>query len=131
MGTRFAAAAIMAITLALTSLLGGCETQAAPSGPVAHPKTSFKYGTGDGQTMATAVEIRTRSETEGGALVLDWIRANYPGFTIRDQQVIEQRGHAYNVITIIGPSNTTRTLHFDISSYYRRYGNDDFPKPLP
>jgi hypothetical protein len=121
---------LVAAALVLATLLAGCATPDPANAPVAHKKTSFKYGTGDGQTMATAVEIRTRSENEGGALVLDWIHTNYPGYTIQNQELIEERDHAYNMITVIGPSNTAHRLYFDISSYYRRMGNGNFPKPL-
>jgi len=131
MRIRAATAAAMATTMAMATLLASCTAPGPATAPAAHSKSTFKYGTGDGQTMATAVEIRTRSETEGGALIRDWIRSNYPGFTIQNQQLVEQRDHAYNLITIIGPSNTAHVLHFDISSYYRRFGNDNFPKPLP
>jgi hypothetical protein len=137
MRTRVAAAAAMAmavavaIMMAMATLLVGCKAPGPANTPVPHSMPSFKYGTGDGQTMATAVEIRTRSETEGGALLLGWIRSNYPGFTIQNQQLVEQRNHAYNLVTIIGPSNTAHLLYFDISSYYRSFRNDNFPKPLP
>ncbi len=110
----------MVMTMVMTTLLASCKAPAPANAPVAHRNSSFKYGTGDGQTMTTAVEIRTPSATEGDALLLDWIRANYPGFTIQGQQVIEQRGHAYNLVTIIGPVNASHLLYFDISSYYRR-----------
>ena len=53
--------------------------------------------------MSTAVQIRTRSENDGGVLIRDWIKANYPGYTIQEQELIEQRDKAYNMITIIGP----------------------------
>ena len=117
------------ITAALiTSLvLIACQSAGTTTNP---QKTNFKYGRGDGQTLASAVEIRTRSETEGGRLIRDWIRANYPGYTIQEQELTEQRDKAFNMITIIGPSNTARRVYFDISSYYRRLGNDNFPKPL-
>ena len=41
--------------------------------------------------MSTAVEIRTRSDTDGGIMIKDWIRANYPGYTIQEQELIEER----------------------------------------
>lgn len=109
------------MTMAMTTLLAGCNTPGPVNAPVAHRQTSFKYGTGDGQTMTTAVEIRSRSATEGDALVLDWIRAKYPGFTIQGRQLVEQRGHAYDLVTIIGPLNASHLLYFDISSYYRPF----------
>jgi hypothetical protein len=76
------------------------------------------------------VEIRTRSENDGGVMIRNWIKQRYPGYTIQMQELIEQRDKAYNMITIIGPSNTPQNIFFDISSYYRRIGNESFPRPL-
>ena len=81
--------------------------------------------------MATAVQVRTPSETEGGMLIRDWIHANYPGFAIRQQDLLEQRGRTYDLITLVGPGDTMHRVYFDISAYYRRIGNDTLPKPLP
>ena len=119
--TKLLGAALLACFVAT-----GCQTGASPS----PNKTNFKYGRGDGQTMATAVEIRTRSETEGGVMIRNWIKANYPGYTIQEQELMESRDKAFNMITIIGPNNTAQRVYFDISSYYRRLGNGNFPKPL-
>jgi hypothetical protein len=118
----------MTATLLACFALAGC--QASGTGGGSPTKTNFKYGRGDGQTMASAVEIRTRSETEGGVMIRNWIKANYPGYTIQEQELMEQRDKAYNMITIIGPSNTAQRVYFDISSYYRRINNENFPKPL-
>lgn len=117
--------ATLAAAFVACLMLGACQSSSGGSA-----KPNFKYGRSDGQTMASAVQIRTRSETEGGRLIRDWIRANYPGYTIQEQELMEQRDRAYNMITIIGPSNTAQRLYFDISTYYRRLGNDNFPKPL-
>jgi hypothetical protein len=119
---------LLLVALAAT-LLAGCQSSSTASSPTAPGNKNFKYGTGDGQTMATAVEIRSRSDTEVGILIKDWIRANYPGFVIHAQELIEARDHAYNMITIISPDNATRQVYFDISTYYRRIGNPNFPKP--
>ncbi len=124
MNTRLKTTLIAAF--AACFVLAGCQSGGAGS----PTKTNFKYGRGDGQTMASAVEIRTRSETEGGIMIRNWIKANYPGYTIQEQELMESRDKAYNMITIIGPSNTAQRVYFDISSYYRRLGNDNFPKPL-
>jgi hypothetical protein len=115
-------------TLLGASLLAGC--QSATTSPGTPTRDNFKYGRGDGQTMSSAVEIRTRSETDGGVMIRNWIKANYPGYTIQEQELIEARDKAYNLITIIGPSNTSQRVYFDISAFYRRLGNDTFPKPL-
>lgn len=115
--------------LAVAMLSAGCKSAEPASAPAAHTRTSFKYGMGDGQTMASAVEIRAHSDMEGGQLLLEWIRAKYPGFVVQRQDLIEQRGRAYNLVTIVDPTNNMRQLYFDISSYYRRIDDNGFPTP--
>jgi hypothetical protein len=133
-GVRLAGVRLAIVGLAIAGLTGivlaGCQSATSTNNPAPPNRTNFKYGKGNGQTMASAVQIRTRSETDGGVLIRNWIKANYPGYTIQEQELIEARDKAYNLITIIGPSNTAQRLYFDISTYYRRLGNDDFPKPL-
>ena len=118
------------LLIAFAGLLLLAACQSSPSTGGSPGRKNFKYGTGDGQTMATAVEIRTRSEFEGGVMIKDWIRANYPGYTIQEQELMEQRDKAFNMITIISPSNTSHRVYFDISTYYRRMGNETFPRPM-
>ena len=115
--------------LAAVALLAGCNSAGA-SPPVPRATSSLKYGHGDGQTMATAVEIRSSSEVEGEVLVRDWILANYPGHVIQRQELIEHRDRAYQRITILGPGNSTQRVFFDISAWYRRIDSGVFPKPL-
>jgi outer membrane biogenesis lipoprotein LolB len=124
---KITTAASMAIAFAL---LVGCQSATTTPTQTSPGVKNFKYGLGDGQTMSTAVEIRTRSETDGGVMIREWIKQRYPGYTIQQQELIEQRDKAYNMITIIGPSNTAHSIFFDISTYYRRIGNDQFPKPF-
>jgi hypothetical protein len=121
--------AAAAITIAFV-LLAGCQSAAVSPTPRGPGAKNFKYGQGDGQTMASAVEIRTYSDTEGGILIREWIKQRYPGYVVHQQELIEQRNKAFNMITIIGPNNTPQNVYFDISSYYRRIGNDQFPKPM-
>jgi predicted RNA-binding protein associated with RNAse of E/G family len=49
---------------------------------------------------------------------------------VHAQELIEQRDKAFNMITIYGPNNTATNIYFDISTYYRRIGNEQFPKPM-
>ena len=81
-------------------------------------------------TQATAVEIRTRSGTEGGVLIREWIRANHPGFTITEQELIPDTmsRKMYNMVTLLGPNNASRRVYFDVTQFYRRVG-DGLPDP--
>jgi hypothetical protein len=111
------------------ALLAGC--QATHSGGAASPTRtkSFKYSTTDGVTQASAVEIRTRSPTEGGILIKDWIRANHPGYTITEQELIPDTllKKMYNMVTIIGPSNTSKRVYFDVTQFYQS-GSGSLPQ---
>jgi hypothetical protein len=117
-------------TLAVLSAGGLVGCQSTTNSPGNPNPTNFKYGRGDGQTMSSAVEIRTRSEMDGGVMIRNWIKSNYPGFTIQEQQLIEQRDKAYNMITLINQDNSSKRVYFDISAFYRRLGNERFPKPM-
>jgi len=113
---------VLVATLVAAGLLVGCQTPP-PSG-------TLKYGIGDGQTMPTAVQIRTRSESEGGTLIRNWIRSHYPTCTVQEEKNVEETERAYHVVTLKSPDNTVHSVYFDISTYYRRIGSNKFPKPL-
>ena len=119
-------------TLATAALLAGCQSASTGSSAPKTTTKSFKYSNGDGSTMMTAVEIRTRSSNEGGVLIRDWIKANYPGYAIDRQELMrdEHMHKMYNMITIIDPNNNTRRLFFDVTEFHRRY-EDELPNEIP
>src|SRR5678816_3552607 len=95
-------------TLVAAGLLAGCQTP--PS------SGTLKYGTGDGQSMPTAVQVRTRSESEGGVLIQNWIRSHYPAHTIQAEKNVEETERAYHLVTLKGPDDAVHTVYFDIST---------------
>jgi hypothetical protein len=110
--------------LVACALVVGCQTHSG-AGPANPTRTkSFKYSNTDGMTQATAVEVRTRSPTEGGVLMKDWIRANHPGYTITEQELIPDTmlRKMFNMVTIIGPSNTSKRVYFDVTQFYQSVG---------
>jgi len=114
------------------ALLCGCQSNSGATPNTNPTRTkSFKYSNTDGQTLATAVEVRTRSGIEGGVLIKDWIRANYPGYTITEQELIpnQPKRRTYNMLTLIGPANESKRVYFDVTQFYRRVG-DDRPSPV-
>ena len=126
---------MMITVLVACALVAGCQTGAGNANPNPNPTRvkSFKYSNTDGQTQATAVEVRTRSPTEGGILIKDWIRANHPGYTITEQELIPDTmlRKMYNMVTIIGPSNTSKRVYFDVTQFYERVGGNLPGNPFP
>jgi hypothetical protein len=102
------------------ALLAGCQSTSNGGNNVPTRTKSFKYSNDDGSTQSSAVEIRTRSEFEGGVLIKDWIRANHPGYLIAEQEIIRDTvlKKAYNMITIVDPNNNSKRVYFDITAYY-------------
>jgi hypothetical protein len=74
--------------------------------------------------MSSAVEIRTPSPTEGGILMKDWIRANHPGWTIDEQEIIldpnMRNERVFNMITIVDAHNNSKRVYFDVTRFYTR-----------
>ena len=113
---------MLVAVLAAATLLAGCQSTTGSSTP---PRQAI----GRGETMSTAIPIRTRSDTEGSKMIKDWVRANYPGYAIQHQEVIEEYGRAFVMTTIMSPGNSQRNVYFDISMYHRSIGNPSYPKP--
>ena len=110
-------------------LLAGCASS--NSGGTTTKTTgtkTFKYSKDDGATKQSAVEIRTRSNTEGGLLMKEWIRANYPGYTIDQQELMRDEAlkKMYNMITIVDGHNNAKRIYFDVTQFHRRY-QDELP----
>jgi hypothetical protein len=74
--------------------------------------------------MTSAVEVRTHSPTEGGILMKDWIRANHPGWTINEQEILadpkQGNQRVYNMITLIDGANNSKRVYFDVTQFYQR-----------
>jgi hypothetical protein len=116
---------ILCAATASLVLLAGCQSASNPSTSTSPTRTkSFKYSTDDGTTMSSAVEVRTYSPTEGGILMKDWIRANHPGWTINEQEIIadpkQPNQRVYNMITLIDGNNNSRRVYFDVTQFYTR-----------
>ena len=109
-------------------LLAACASDPNATGSKPTRTKSFKYSTDDGSTQQSAVEIRTPSNTEGGVLIKEWIRANYPGYTIDSQELMRDEAlkKMYNMITIIDGYNNAKNVYFDVTQFHRRY-EDELP----
>jgi hypothetical protein len=119
--------------LVACALATGCATDSG-AGPANPTRTkTFKYSNTDGVTQASAVEVRTRSPTEGGVLIKGWIRANYPGYTITEQELIPDTmlRKMYNMVTIIGPTNTSKRVYFDVTQFYESVGGGSQSPTFP
>jgi hypothetical protein len=123
---------MMTAVLVACAVLAGCQTGAGTGNANPNPTRtkSFKYSNTDGMTQATAVEVRTRSPTEGGILIKEWIRANHPGYTITEQELIPDTmlRKMYNMVTILGPDNSAKRVYFDVTQFYERVGGS-LPAP--
>ena len=113
---------LLIATLIAGGLLAGCQSQSTGSGGIPGPSST---GTSLGRNQATAVPIRTRSEIDGSKMIQQWIRANYPGYAIQDQEVFEDHGRSFSMVTIFSPGKAVERVWFDISMIRR--SDDNMP----
>ncbi len=74
-----------------------------------------------GATPATAIEINAGSSAKGVPAEYAWIERNLPNAKIEKQAlVLGDDGKAYDRFDVVLASGETRTVYFDISSFFGR-----------
>ena len=75
-------------------------------------------GIHDGTSFETAIVMKEKSENEGVKAEYTWLRANYPGYTLKQQGLNFHKEKAYDVLHIITPEGKEKSIYFDISNFY-------------
>jgi hypothetical protein len=84
-------------------------------------KVSNSSGGGNGQSIAEAIVINETNETEGVAAEYDWLKANYPGYSMIQQSLINQEGKPYDKMEIKTADGDKKTIYFDISHFFGKF----------
>jgi len=67
-----------------------------------------------GSTLETAIVVGSVHDE------YEWMKQNYPGYGPISQKLIDVRGRPYAVMTWSNDSADRVTIHFDISSFFRK-----------
>ena len=57
-------------------------------------------------------------ETQGVDAEYAYIKKNFPGWTLKSQALLSDKGRQYDGIQIAGPGGATKTVIFDITAWF-------------
>ena len=106
---RFAAIAM--------AILASISWQVAAEQPTAASSASPQSSGNDGTTKDSAIVITAADEFAGVDAEYAWIKDNLPGAKIKSQG-LAMGPRVYDRFEIALPSGETRTVYFDISSFF-------------
>ena len=75
----------------------------------------------DGFSYKTAIIIKAKNETTGIAKEYEWLKANYPGYSLIKQSLKENSKKMYDVMQIKTVDGTEKEIYFDINSFYGKF----------
>lgn len=115
---RVAAKLATFLTLASALALADQVSIPAPANPV-KPAPEVSYGGGDGSSCRKAVEITgAGNEMQGVRAERWWIFSRYSRATITGQELSAVNGRDYDTITFSPEPNSSKTVCFDITSFF-------------
>jgi hypothetical protein len=72
-----------------------------------------------GSSIATAIQLPgIQHETQGVDAEYAYIKKTYPGWTLKAQALLADKGKQYDSIEIAGPGGATKTVFFDITPWF-------------
>lgn len=72
-----------------------------------------------GSTVQTAIQLPgVGNETQGVDAEYTYIKKNFPGWKLKAQSLVPEKGHQYDAITITGPGGKVQTVFFDITAWF-------------
>jgi hypothetical protein len=75
-------------------------------------------GIHDGTSFESAIIMKEKNENEGVKAEYVWLRANYPGYKLKQQGLNFHKEKAYDILYIISTEGKEKTIYFDISNFY-------------
>jgi hypothetical protein len=72
-----------------------------------------------GSSIAAAIALPgIQHETQGVDAEYAYIKKNFPGWKLKAQSLISDKGRQYDAIQITGPDRAAKTVFFDITAWF-------------
>lgn len=107
------------LILALSFAAGSCKHQSAAAG--SNKNTVAADDAENGLTIATAVVIQEKTESDGVAAEYVWLRKHYPGYTLIKQSTTSANGKMYDKMDIKTADGSKKTIYFDITGFFGKF----------
>ena len=72
-----------------------------------------------GSSVETAIVLPgIQHETQGVDAEYTYIKKNFPGWKLKSQSLISNKGKQYDAIQLTGPDGSAKTVFFDITAWF-------------
>jgi hypothetical protein len=75
----------------------------------------------NGSSFAQAIIIKEKTERTGVDAEYDWLRKNYPGYKMKMQALLSEKGKFYDRLDITTAAGEAKSIYFDISNFYGKF----------
>ncbi|HTL81855.1 MAG TPA: hypothetical protein VL651_09140 [Bacteroidia bacterium] len=76
---------------------------------------------GSGTSFEDAVVVHEKNGTDGVAAEYEWLKLNYPGYSLIKQTLEYNTSVPYDVMEIKTADGTKKKIYFDISEYFGKF----------
>ena len=91
-------------------LLLGCAAHKQPA--------ATSNGERNGASIDSAIVVNEHSETMGVNAEYQWLAQHYPGYKLKGQELLFEKGKPYDLLEIYTSDGSDHKVYFDISNFY-------------
>jgi hypothetical protein len=108
------------VVLALVVVLASCSSTRKSTGAITSPASGTLSDAkgNDGSSYEKAIVIDKKNETEGVAAEYQWIRENYPDYSVTGQSLQQNGKKWYDVLHTTNKNEIKRDFYFDITKFF-------------
>lgn len=78
----------------------------------------ISYTGGDGSSIEKAVIIKGATEDTGVHAEYEWLAKHFPGYHLKQQGLMSQKGHSYDVLHFVAADGKEHDAYFDITDFF-------------
>jgi len=121
---------LLATALAFIVLFTACSSSkkaAKTNSPNLTPQSTVEVTTAstsvdhDGSSFEKAIFITEKTETTGVHAEYEWLKKNYPGYTMIKQSLINKGRKPYDILKIKTKDGEEKEICFDISNFFGKF----------
>ncbi|HMK25353.1 MAG TPA: hypothetical protein VK483_04925 [Chitinophagaceae bacterium] len=75
----------------------------------------------DGSSFENAIIIKEKTETSGVRAEYDWLKKNYPGYSLISQALSSKGNKKYDVLKISTKDGEEKSIYFDITGFFGKF----------
>ena len=75
----------------------------------------------NGSSTELAIVIHEKNERTGIDAEYEWLRKNYPGYKMKSQSLLNEKGKYYDRLDFTTANGESKSIYFDITGFYGKF----------